>query len=450
MNKEGTRNQKISLGEKPKDGVTIGQPFPRGTGGSDNFRIPSIVRMRDGTLVASADARWNLEKDGGGLAVIVSRSTDSGATWHYSFAGHLEDHGKEWNPDASTLMDPLLLTDGETLYLFADLFPAGYSISSVSTSNTFSDLETGFDGKGNLLLSADGRKSYRYYLCDGKIYEENGVEGYRVDEWFHLYQNGTHISNLFFKNSPFQVHATSYICMMTSKDGGVSWSFPKLLNIKNKGTVWLVLGPGKGLVTKDGTLMFSAYDGKNVYLFFSKDKGETWGQVKTGEAKNESQLVELKDGTIRMFVKYADINKIQYIDFFRQGDTYCAGSLVNTGIDNFSNCMVSVTKYSKTLKGKEILLVSCPSESSGGTWGGRFHGKIYVFSLDDKNQMYLEDSYPIYEGFFAYSCMAEREDGSIDVLFEDDCISYPAGNYCGVCSHIKYINMKIPLFFDEI
>ena len=122
-----TINTNIEMGIKPEDGTTMNQPFPKGMGDCDNFRIPGIVTLQDGTLVACADARWNLEKDGGGSDLVVSRSTDGGQTWHYSFVGYLGDNGNLWNPKSSTLMDPLIMTDGKTLYLLADLFPAGYS-----------------------------------------------------------------------------------------------------------------------------------------------------------------------------------------------------------------------------------------------------------------------------------------------------------------------------------
>lgn len=65
-------------GTKPADGTTKKQPFLAGTGGSTNFRIPGLVTLNDGTLVASSDARWNGGGDGGGLDTIVSRSTDNG------------------------------------------------------------------------------------------------------------------------------------------------------------------------------------------------------------------------------------------------------------------------------------------------------------------------------------------------------------------------------------
>ncbi len=64
-----------------KDGMTKEQPFWSGTGGSSQFRIPCLVSLDDGTIVAGCDARWNTIADGGGLDTIVSRSEDGGRTW---------------------------------------------------------------------------------------------------------------------------------------------------------------------------------------------------------------------------------------------------------------------------------------------------------------------------------------------------------------------------------
>ena len=71
-------------GIRPQDGTTKEQPFLSGTGGSSQFRIPCLVSLDDGTIVAGCDARWNTSGDGGGLDTIVSRSTDKGKTWHYT------------------------------------------------------------------------------------------------------------------------------------------------------------------------------------------------------------------------------------------------------------------------------------------------------------------------------------------------------------------------------
>ena len=105
---------------KPADGTSpSGEVFP--TNVSENFRIPGLVNFK-GNLIASADARWNDEKDGGGMDLVVSTSQDGGNSWKYTFAGYLGDNGNKYNANSTTLMDPVIITDGETLYLLADLF----------------------------------------------------------------------------------------------------------------------------------------------------------------------------------------------------------------------------------------------------------------------------------------------------------------------------------------
>ena len=68
----------VSISTKPENGTTKGQPFAPGTGGSQNFRIPGIITLDDGTLIAACDARWNHAGDGAGLDTIVSVSKDNG------------------------------------------------------------------------------------------------------------------------------------------------------------------------------------------------------------------------------------------------------------------------------------------------------------------------------------------------------------------------------------
>lgn len=75
-----------AVGVKPQDGVTHDQPFAPGTGESQKFRIPGMVTLNDGTIVAATDARYNQSVDGGGLDTIVSRSKDNGKTWNYTYA----------------------------------------------------------------------------------------------------------------------------------------------------------------------------------------------------------------------------------------------------------------------------------------------------------------------------------------------------------------------------
>ena len=427
------------LGQKPAEGTVCGQPFDRAV--SANYRIPGLVYHK-GMLIASADVRWDREKDGGGLDLVVSRSED-GNMWQYTFPGYLGDNGNVWDPDSATLMDPVIISGGDRLYLLSDLFPAGYSLSDVSTTHIFADPEPAFTAEGALLLSGDGGATYGYCLRSGRVCTLDGLEtGFCVRGWYDLYNDaGAYVSNLFFADGPYRPRPTSFICMTVSDDGGETWSDPQLLDLKDPGTDWMILGPGSGLVTKDGDLAFTAYDGGHIYLIYGD--GSAWRKVKTAAATNESSIVELRDGTVRAFVKRPGSNRIAYVDFHKTAAGYEAGELVDTGVCSFSNCMVSSLRCAGTCNGREVVLVCCPSDAAGGLWAGRFRGKLYAFALDGHNRMELMGTHQLNEGFFAYSNMAQLPDGTLALLYEDDCISYRAGQYEGQASHITYTHVNL-------
>ena len=214
-------------GIRPQDGTTKEQPFLSGTGGSSQFRIPCLVSLDDGTIVAGCDARWNTSGDGGGLDTIVSRSTDKGKTWHYTFANYLGDNGNAWNNYSTAFIDPAMATDGKRVYMIADLYPAGYALNSAKYPPVPGKSH---DKDGNILLAdasswencwVDARKdgnNYTYHLekndkkksdsayvikdADGKA-----VDGYTVDAYFNIKGNGVD-TNLFEAESPIQVWPT--------------------------------------------------------------------------------------------------------------------------------------------------------------------------------------------------------------------------------------------------
>ena len=68
----------ISVAERPAAVKTSDQPFvTEVTGKSKNFRIPAMITLESGRIVASADARYDTTLDGGGLDTVVAYSDDS-------------------------------------------------------------------------------------------------------------------------------------------------------------------------------------------------------------------------------------------------------------------------------------------------------------------------------------------------------------------------------------
>ena len=77
-----------------------------GTGGSENFRIPAIITLENGDLIAAADARWGTWEDGGGLDTIASVSGDGGKTWNYSYPLYFPDSKRYGGRSATTIIGP--------------------------------------------------------------------------------------------------------------------------------------------------------------------------------------------------------------------------------------------------------------------------------------------------------------------------------------------------------
>ena len=239
--------------------VRIPAPSTDNPDTSNSYRIPAMVTLKDGTIVAAADTRWNTTYDGGGLDTLVARSTDGGVSWEYTMANYLGDNGNTYNGSSSTcFIDPCLTVaaDGQTVYMLCDLYPYGVALNG--SKDTAPVTTVGFTTQGYLKLSNDNHNSYGYYLKDGKIYSNAGtvVSGYTVDAHFNLCENGTQISNLFFANSPYKVVRTGFLYLTKSTDGGRTWSDPTLLNLKTSSEQVCLVGPGRGITTKNGTMVF--------------------------------------------------------------------------------------------------------------------------------------------------------------------------------------------------
>lgn len=418
-------------------GTTMNNPFIKGTGNSNSFRIPALITLSDGTLLAAADARWNATYDGGGLDTIVSRSTDGGKTWEYSFANYLGDNGDVYNGrDSSCFIDPILAEKDGTIYLLVDIYPYGVALNG--SGNTWPTLETGFHDNGKLALKRAGEYRYQYYLDGDSIYrlsDNQKVEGYTVDSHFFITNTATsQTSNLFYKNAPFQVMRTSYLYLVKSEDGGKNWSDPQLLNLKHTNERAFLVAPGRGLVTTEGRIILPTYsfngnnESQKMDFVYSDDDGASWHRSTPGTSggrnwSSESAPVELEDGTVRFFFRNGH-RRLHYVDY--KDNRWLQP--VNTGIRTNSNCQISSIKYSRKVDGKDVLFVSCPtgrdgmgSDQSGASH--RLNGKIFVGLVGEGNQMEWKSEWhmPVTENNnqFMYSCLTEQQDGSLSILYEN-------------------------------
>ncbi len=419
-------------GVKPQDGTTKEQPFWSGTGGSTRFRIPCLVSLNDGTLVAGCDARWNTSLDGGGLDTIVSRSTDKGRTWNYTFANYLGDNGNTHNNNSTAFIDPAMATDGEKVYMIADLYPAGYALNGATHAPVAGKSH---DEHGNILLAdarqwtncwANERKeasnyTYRLEKNDKKksgsayvIKDSQGevVEGYTVDAYFNI--KGKDIdTNLFEADSPFQVWPTDYLYLTTSEDGGATWSVPSIINMRKDNEQSLLVGPGRGMVTSKGRIVFTAYEftggDKNSVAIYSDDGGKTWTRGQSVSGWSSEAVVTEADGKLYMFTRHGGYYTSD--DF---GATWSTQK--NMGISYWLNCQLTAITYPEKIDGKTAILFATPSSSAG-----RAAGKIFVGLVNDDGTLDWKYNYSINgSAYYAYSCLTVLPDGTIGLLYESD------------------------------
>ena len=459
-----TTKSTITMGTKPSDGTTTGNPFIQNTtGGSTSFRIPALVTLENGTLVAAADARWNTNYDGGGLDTVVARSTNDGANWSYTFANYLGDNGNAYSGLSSCFIDPALAADGNTVYMLVDLYPHGIALNG--SGNTQPSTAVGFYDNDKLKLTKDSA-AYYLDLTNYSIYPEAGgtpVSGYTVDKYFNITGNDGTNTNLFLADSPFQVVRTGYLYLTKSTDGGATWSAPKLLNLKTSSERVCLVGPGRGLVTSSGMIVFPVYsyngssESQKTSFVYSTDGGNTWkrsSDFNGASWSSESAVVELSDGTLRFFYRNGT-SQLYYADY--ANGTW--GSPVSTGIATNSNTQISAITYSKTIGGKQVILVSCPAgpnnnghDNSGASY--RVNGKIFVFTVAGNKSMTrvgtidITSKHNATTNYFLYSCLTELNNGKVGILFEDNVSDYSNPPYCELSYETHDIAQELNLNFD--
>lgn len=436
-----------SEASKPADGTTQGRPFV-----SDNpshwYRIPSMVTLDDGTIVAAADARWDGGMDGGGNDVITARSTDNGDTWSYTWAGYYGDNGNVFNKASTSYCDSNIATDGKNLYMLSTFFASGVAINGTS-ANAQPSKDTGLDSQGRLLLARNGG-DYDYYVgavgADGyaSIYRTSDstvVSHYKVNGEFELFKDGAYVGCVWYSNCEFQAKKCQYLFFRTSTDGGKTWSAPSLVNARKSGEKFLGAGPGRAVVTDDGTICMPVYVyGDNAWgsgdasqatsFIYSKDHGKTWSRTANFTStssfggsgwSSEAQLVDLGNGVVRCFYRNGK-KKIMYCDATWTGSLYRWGDVVDTGIDIWGNCQLSAIMYPYLIDGKRAILVSSPSSTEG-----RKTGAIFTLLLNDDNTVsteYAKKTITAEGAMFAYSCLTVLKDGCVADLYETDACDF--------------------------
>lgn len=441
---------------------------------SNYFRIPSLLALYSGTVIAAADARYGGTHDAKSkINTAFAKSTDGGKTWGQpTLPLKFDDYvakNIDWPRDSvgknvqiqgsASYIDPVLLEDKEThrVFLFADMMPAGIGSSNASVGSGFKEV----DGKKYLKLhwKDDAAGTYDYSVREnGTIYNDttNSVTEYSVDGEYNLYKNGNAMlckqydynfegtklletqtdtdvnMNVFYKDADFKVFPTTYLAMKYSDDEGETWSDLQIVStFKPEESKFLVLGPGVGKQIANGEhagrLIVPLYSKSSAELGFmySDDHGNNWTYVEadqnTGGATAEAQIVEMPDGSLKTYLRTGSgyIAQVMSTD---GGETWSERVPLTEIATTGYGTQLSVINYSQPVDGKPAILLSAPNATNG-----RKNGKIWIGLISETGNS-GKDKYSVDWKYcysvdtpqmgYSYSCLTELPDGEIGLLYE--------------------------------
>lgn len=331
-----------------------------GDDGAAAFRIPGLVTTNKGTLLAVYDVRYNSSVDlQEHIDIGLSRSTDGGRTWEKMRLPIA--FGEEGGLPASQngAGDPSILVDTQT--------------------NTIFIMAAWTHGMGNQ------RAWWSSYPGMGK-------------------------------------NETAQLVIAKSTDDGQTWSAPVNLTEQVKRPEWyfLLQGPGRGITTSDGTLVFPIqYIGQdripNAGIMYSRDRGKTWkihNHARTNTT--ESQVAEVEPGVLMLNMRDNRGGSRAVYTTTDLGKTWKEHESSRTALIE-PVCMASLisVKAEDNCLGKDLLIFSNPNSTSS-------RDKMTIkISLDGGQTWPLEHQLLLDEGeSWGYSCLTMIDRETIGILYE--------------------------------
>ena len=389
--------------------------FSKETGNANNYRIPSLVRLNDGSLVASSDERFYTASDNPNrIEKVVRISNDNGLSWgkQITAVATLGDDKQH----SSAAIDPATLYDDETntIFMLYSFTPAGIGIRNCGVGSGL------VDGKQRVVKGL-----CNYIIDNGELTHKGKSTGIKVDEQGNLSIGG----NVFTATSPYKAYGTSYLMLTKSTDGGNTWVE---VDKDDYGTP----GPANGIKIKEGKyagrLVFPVYYGLTKMpmsltcaVIWSDDNGNTWEIGATPEIEGrfpkknpwiipdplmttESQVVELPGGDIAVFMRnHNKKRRILRAVSKNGGESWEKPEF----IEDLPHCICQITAIGFEYEGK--FTIACINASDTKK---RVNGKLKISLDEGKTFPY---SYTIAEGEFVYSSAVYLGNGDIAVLYED-------------------------------
>lgn len=230
-----------------------------------------------------------------------------------------------------------------------------------------------------------------------------------------------------FKRAPGLGRDSITTWITTSGDDGLTWSEPEDITATTKKPEWTEAchGPGVGIQMRSGRIVIPCFENRPEdkgwgvcwnYALYSDDRGKTWhiSDNESGPGVNETQVVELADGTLLLNMRSDDPKK-----GCRMGATSADGG--KTWSQPFEIpelpdpcCQASMLRYSwPDETGEKSRILYC----GPGTTDGRHTGTVRL-SYDEAKTWPVAKV--ICRDYFGYCCLTVLRDGTIGCLFETE------------------------------
>lgn len=331
-----------------------------GDDGSAAFRIPGLVTTNQGTLLGVYDVRYNSSVDlQEHIDIGLSRSTDGGQSWEKM---------------------RLPLAFGE-----------------------YGGMPMAQNGVGDPAILVDKQSGTIWVIAIWSWGMGNGRN------WFNSLEGNTPAT-------------TSQLVLTRSDDDGRSWSEPINITEQVKDPSWKLLlqGPGRGITTSDGTMVFpiqykDSLELPHAGIMYSKDRGESWKITSPARSNTtESQVAELSDGSLMLNIRDNRGGSRAILTTSDLGESWSNHPTSRSSlIEPVCQASLISVKAEDNILGRDILIFSNPNSDK--------HRKDMTIkiSLDNGMTWNKEHQINLDEGMgWGYSCLTMVDKETIGILYE--------------------------------